>query len=99
MPDTITATYKNGVFHPLAPIDLPDNKNVRIVILPEKHDDESADMVRMMTRAGLIRPSRSPSLPKPRDPVSDKKRAEIAKKLGTAKGKPLSEIILEERKQ
>ncbi|MDM8535474.1 DUF104 domain-containing protein [Desulfobacterales bacterium HSG17] len=97
MPETITATYKNGSLHPLSPLNLPDNEAVRIIILPGEPPDEKNEIIRIMSKAGLIRPSRqSPHTLTP-DPVSEKERMRIAKKLGQARGKPLSEIIISER--
>ncbi len=100
MPETITATYKNGSLYPVSPLNLPDNKSVRIVILPaEPHDNKKDDLLQIMHNAGLIRLAPQSSLSMPPDPVSEKKRLKIAKKLGQARGKLLSEIIISERNQ
>ena len=99
MLETITATYKNGTLHPLSPLNLPDNESVRIIILPAEPLDEKDELVRIMCKAGLIQPARQTTLSVPSDPLSEKKRMKIAKKLGQAKGKPLSEIIILERDQ
>lgn len=99
MPETITAIYKNGSLYPASPLNLPDNKSVRIVILPAEPHDNKDELIRIMHNAGLIRSDSQSSLSIPPDPVSEKKRMKIAKKLGQAKGKPLSEIIISERNQ
>ena len=94
MPETITATYKNGSLHPLSSLNLPDNEAVRIIILPAKPHDEKDEIIRIMSKAGLIRSTHQSPPPIPPDPVSEKERMEIAKKLGQVKGKTLSEIII-----
>ena len=99
MPETITATYKNGTFHPVSPINLPENESVRIIILPAESPDKRDEFVQLMRSAGLMRSDHHSPLSVPPDPVSEKKRRNIAKKLGKAKGKPLSEIIISERGQ
>jgi predicted DNA-binding antitoxin AbrB/MazE fold protein len=99
MPETITATYRNGSLHPSSPLNLSDNQSVRIIVLPDPHDAKD-ELLQIMRNTGLIRRSdRQSTLPVPPDPVSEKRRMEIAEKLGQAEGKPLSEIILSERDQ
>jgi len=99
MPETITATYKNGSLYPVSPLNLPDNKSVRIVILPaESHDNKKDDLLQIMHNAVLIRLAPQSSSTPP-DPVSEKKRMKIAKKLGQTMEKPLSEIIISDRNQ
>lgn len=99
MPETITATYRNGSLHPASPLNLSDNQSVRIIVLPAEPHDEKDELLHIMRNAGLIRSDRHSMLSIPPDPVSEERRLEIAKKLGKAKGKPLSEIILSERDQ
>jgi len=99
MPEAITATYRNGCLHPLIPLNIPDNEAVHLIILPAEISDESDDIRRMMLNAGLIRSFRPSADSVPPDPVSEKKRSEIAGKLGRSQGKTLSEIIIAERDQ
>jgi predicted DNA-binding antitoxin AbrB/MazE fold protein len=95
VPETITATYRNGSLHPASPLNLSDNQSVRIIVLPaEPHDATKDELLHIMRNAGLIRSDCRSTLPVPHDPVSEKRRMEIAEKLGQAEGKPLSEIIL-----
>jgi hypothetical protein len=47
--------------------------------------------------AGLMRSPSATSGSLPPDPVPDEERRQLAEKMGQAPGKPLSEIILEER--
>ena len=99
MPETITATYRNGSLHPASPLNLSDNQSVRIIVLPAEPHDEKDELLHIMRNAGLIRSDCRSTLAVPPDPVSEKRRLEIAEKLGQAEGKPLSEIILSERDQ
>lgn len=99
MPETITATYKNGCLYPLSPLNLPDNQAVHIIILPQEPPDKKDQIVQIMSKAGLITSSRQPPQAAPPDPVSENERVKIAKQLGKVKGKPLSEIIISERDQ
>ena len=97
MPDAIPATYKNGCLHPLVPLNIPDNQAVRLIILPSEPSCEKEEIVRIMNKAGLTSSTSRPPLDMPPDPVSEKERMELAEKLGKARGKPLSEIIISER--
>jgi len=36
MTKTIVAVYESGIFKPFQPVDLPEHKCVRLVIIPEK---------------------------------------------------------------
>lgn len=99
MPETINATYKNGCLYPLSPLNLPDDKAVRIIILPQEPLDPKDEIVQIMSKAGLMGSSRQPPHAAPPDPVSETERVDLANKLGRAKGKPLSEIIMSERDQ
>ena len=83
----------------MSPLDLSDDEAVRIIILPPEPVDKREETIRIMMKGGLMRTSRPSSLSLPPDPVSEKERIEIAKRLGKAKGKPLSEIIISERSQ
>jgi len=52
-------------------------------------------LIQKLIREGRLRPR--PSGPVPPDPVSKQERLELAEILGQAPGKPLSEIVIEER--
>jgi predicted DNA-binding antitoxin AbrB/MazE fold protein len=52
-------------------------------------------LLQRLIREGRLRPR--PSGPIPPDPVSEQERLELADILGKAPGKPLSEIVIEER--
>ncbi|MFQ5343199.1 MAG: antitoxin AF2212-like protein [Anaerolineae bacterium] len=102
MAETVTAVYKNGMLRPLEPINLRENQTVRIQIVPEETEtqaepaDETERLVQRLVAAGLMRPRPKRGTPPP-DPVSEEERRRLANLMGRAPGKPLSEIIIEER--
>jgi len=58
-------------------------------------DDKVKALIQRLVAKGLMRPR--PSEPIPPDPVPEKERLRLADLMGNAPGKPLSEIIIEER--
>ncbi len=58
--------------------------------------DEAKEVTQILVAAGLMRAPVDRSSPPP-DPVSAQERRELAEILGRAPGKPLSEIVIEER--
>jgi predicted DNA-binding antitoxin AbrB/MazE fold protein len=95
--ETVTAVYEKGVLRPLQPLDLQECQVVRIQVLPEMgEEDEGEEMIRLLVAAGLMRPRPRIGTPPP-DPVPEEERREMAERLGRAPGKPLSEIVIEDR--
>jgi predicted DNA-binding antitoxin AbrB/MazE fold protein len=93
----VTAVYEKGVLRPLQPLDLEERQMVRIQVVPETvAEDEGEEMIRLLVAAGLMRPRPKKGTPPP-DPVSEEERLRLADIMGNAPGKPLSEIIIEER--
>ena len=94
MSEIITAVYSNGMLHPQNPLSLTDGQTVRIQVLTEEAASESEQIIQSLVAAGLVTPS-----PHRGDvePVSEEARRELAQRLGQCPGKPLSEIIIEER--
>ena len=95
MGDIVTAVYRGGALYPLQPLNLQESEEVLIQVLQQ---DLSADLddvtLRALVAAGLITPPAGHSdVPV----MSAQKRIRLAKKLGGTPGKPLSEIIIEER--
>ena len=95
MGDIVTAVYRGGALYPLQPLDLQESEEVRIQVLqkdlPADLDDAA---LRALAAAGLITPPAGHSdVPV----MSAQKRIRLAKKLGGASGRPLSEIIIDER--
>jgi len=98
MNEVLTAVYEKGVLRPLSPLNLHERQMVRIQVVPEElaPADELEEIIRSLIVAGLLsaRPSR---VAPPADPVSAEERRRLAEVLGSAPGKPLSEIVIEER--
>ena len=96
MAEVISAVYEKGMLRPLQSLNLRERQKVRIqVIAEESTDDEGADAVRVLVAAGLMQPKPKGKLPP--DPVPAEERQRLADLMGNAPGKPLSEIIIEER--
>ena len=97
MAEIVTAVYENGMLRPLQPLNLREHQTVRLQIVqdePVEGENESEAAIRMLVEAGLLTPPpRRPDV----DPVSEQDRGELADRLGRAPGKPLSEIIIEDR--
>jgi len=96
MTETITAVYERGILRPLQPLNLREQQRVRIQVLPEETEDEGAAVVRILVEAGLMHPP-DREMPPPPDPVSEKERQDLAERLSQAPGKPLSEVVIEDR--
>ena len=96
MSQIVTAVYENGVLRPLHPLPLSEHQTVRLQLLPEVTHNTIEEIIQLMVTAGLMRPQSIPNSVPP-DPVSATERRELAQAVGQAPGKPLSEIIMEER--
>ncbi len=94
MSEILTAIYENGILRPLRPLNLQEQQRVRVQVWPEEPADEVEDVIRKLAEAGIITPPVGYS---ELDPLSENERLELARILGQATGKPLSEIIIEER--
>jgi predicted DNA-binding antitoxin AbrB/MazE fold protein len=98
MSQTITAIYENGALWPIAPLNLPEQAQVEIevkqVTAPEAEEqDERSRIHQALVAAGLV--LAHPVNPQPAAPLSAEERERIGRVF--AAGKPLSEIIIEER--
>lgn len=94
MSETITAVYSNGVLRPQNPLPLKDGQTVRIQVLTDEATSSTEEVIQSLVAAGLITP---PPRHNDVEPVSEEARRELAQRLGQFPGKPLSEIIIEER--
>ncbi len=95
MGEIVTAVYEKGVLRPLQPLKLRERQTVRIQVMPDESVKDGEQVaIRALVAAGLLTPP-----PRRSDvtPVSEKKRRKVADRLGRAPGKPLSEIIIEDR--
>ena len=102
MIETVTAVYEKGMLRPLQPLNLRERQTVRIQIMPEEPAkpeepaDEVEQIIQSLVASGLMHPRPKRGGPPP-DPVSEKERRRLADIMGQSPGKPLSEIIIEER--
>ncbi len=97
MGEMITAVYERGALRPLTPLKLREHQQVRIQVMTEDASEESEreQVINILVAAGLVQSK--PKGPVPPDPVSEEERQRLAELLGSAPGKPLSEIVIEER--
>ncbi len=94
MPEIITAVYENGVLRPLNPLSLQEHQTVQIQVVTEEPAMDAEQIIQSLVAAGLVSP------PPRRDdvePVSEEAWRELTQRLEASPGKPLSEIIIEER--
>ncbi|MBV8885048.1 MAG: antitoxin family protein [Chroococcidiopsidaceae cyanobacterium CP_BM_RX_35] len=94
MSEIITAVYENGVLRPQAHLSLPDGQTVRIQILTSEPATEAEQVIQSLVAAGLVTP---PPRRGDVEPVSEEAWRELTARLEASPGKPLSEIIIEER--
>lgn len=95
MPETITAVYENGVFRPLSSVSLKDGETVQIQLWPDDPKKQAELAIQFLVDQGLVTPL--PNAPDNVEAVTDEDVYELAKRLGEKPGKPLSEMIIEDR--
>lgn len=102
MPETIAAVYENGVFRPLSSVSFKDGETVKINIVRDvsveelKGDREKA--IKLMDVRGLVRlPKKQGKLDRAELIKRAQQWRELMKKMEPLPGKPLSEIIIEDR--
>jgi len=98
MSQKITAIYADGVLRPLTPLELPEQTQVEIevrqVTVPGATGaDERHRIHQALVAAGLVK--ERPAAPAPAHPLSAEERERLGRIFSV--GKPLSEIIIEER--
>jgi predicted DNA-binding antitoxin AbrB/MazE fold protein len=101
---TVTAVYENGVLRPMQRLHLRERQTAQIEILSQEPEDspgseaeaerELEGILQSLEAEGLLAPPTSHS---DLEPITDCERRALAEELGRAPGKPLSEIILEDR--
>lgn len=97
MAQVIKAVVEKGLLRPLRPLNLRERQTVRIQILADEPalSETPGETARLMLAAGMMRPKSAGPIPE--DPVPADERRRLADLLGAAPGKPLSEIVLDER--
>jgi predicted DNA-binding antitoxin AbrB/MazE fold protein len=95
MIQVVRGVYENGILRPLSPLNVPENQSVEIQVSWEDSKKEAEEVMQLMVQAGLMQPQekRTP----PPNPLSEQERQQLADEIGRIPGKPLSEIIIEER--
>lgn len=102
MLETITAVYENGVFRPLSSVSCKDGETVRLEIVgevsPEELKDDREQAIKLMDKRGLVRwPSKQGKLDRAELVRREEKWRELMKKMEPLPGKPLSQIVIEDR--
>ena len=98
MPETITAIYENGVFRPLNPLSLNDGETVQITIVAEVSQEElKGDREKAIKLMDVRKLMGLPTKQFKLDAAAEQKRRELFEKLKGRVGKPLSEIVIEDR--
>ena len=95
MSEIMVAVYENGVLRPLNPVSLTEGQTVRLRVVPEvesKNEVEAA-IKTLVDQGKMTLPAKDPSIKE----VSEAERYELFEKLKERPGKPLSEIIIEDR--
>lgn len=96
MNETITAIYENGVLRPITPLALPEHTKVQLWIQSPPLGDEAEthrrEVIAALVAAGLTLPTLDAP---PALPLSEQERDDLARSIPA--GRPLSEIIIEER--
>lgn len=93
MSEIITAVYENGILRPLNPSCLTDGQTVRLRVLTTESTSVHPALQSLVDAGVLTPPPRRHDV----EPVSEEAWRELTKRLETSPGKPLSEIIIEER--
>ena len=95
MSEIMVAVYENGVLRPLNTVNLTEGQTVRLRVVPEvesKNELEAAIQT-LVDQGKMTLPAKDPNI----KPVSEAERQELFERLKERPGKPLSEIIIEDR--
>ncbi|MGL5065127.1 MAG: antitoxin family protein [Microcoleus sp.] len=102
MPETIAAVYENGMLRPLIPLSLNDGETVQIQIIAAAPLEEIKSDRELVTKLrewrGLMRlPNQQGKLDRAELIKRAQQWREMMKKMEPLPGKPLSEIVIEDR--
>ena len=92
MLQSVTAIYQNGMLRPLGRVKLKESQTVRVNIIQLETQDEKEKVLQALSESGMVTLSNETSTI---DPVSEERRKELASIFSI--GKPISELIIEER--
>ena len=90
----IPAIYENGVIRPLHPLSLAEGQSLQVQIIVDESLIELQNIAQSLEATGIITP---PPYADDIAPVPAKDWQELSERLKTLTGKPLSELIIEER--
>ncbi len=98
MSEIMVAVYENGVLRPLNPVSLNEGQTVRLQVIQEASSEDSKNELEdgfqtLVDSVKVTLPANDPSI----KTVSEEERRELFEKLKERPGKPLSEIIIEDR--
>ncbi|MDX2241600.1 MAG: antitoxin family protein [Leptolyngbyaceae cyanobacterium bins.302] len=94
MAPLIPAIYENGMIRPLQPLSLSEGQALQIQIIVDESLMELQRIAQSLEVAGTVTP---PSFAENVEPVSADQWQELTERLKSLPGKPLSELIIEER--
>lgn len=94
MTEIIPTMYENGMLRPLRPLPFLENQIVWVQLIDEGKEDDWEGLIAMLVEDDIIEPPDTDYGP---DPVSREERQRIADLLGNVPGKPLSQIVIEDR--
>jgi predicted DNA-binding antitoxin AbrB/MazE fold protein len=95
MSEIITAVYEKWVLRPTEPLNLRECQTVRLQVLDEELASREGALA-VLRAAGMLHVQLVPA-ERPPDPVSAEERKQLAKTLGRGPGRPLSQIVIDER--
>ncbi len=95
MSEKIIAVYVNGILRPLTPVSLPEGTRVTLEVVPSDNEEQEKTL-QMLSDIQITYPSGKFKTP---PPMTEEERRQLAGRMGAMPGKPLSEIIIEEREQ
>ena len=100
MNNAIIAIYENGVLRPLTPLASLEHTRVQLQVQPVSTPPVDATEHRRQLHQALVVAGLSLTMPDARpmvSPLTAKERRELAQKISPPLGRPLSELIIEER--
>lgn len=90
----IPAIYENGIIRPLQPLSLPEGQTLQIQIVVDESVIELQQITQFLETTGRVT---SPPCSDSTKPVPANQWQELSERLKNLPGKPISELIIEER--